>query len=112
MLHLSTPTPNAFDAYPFKDATLTSALKMWLFVAVVFDRTGGLGSWKVSGYVDGVCVGTRPVAGDPPPLVFGAAEIGNWKGTGRGDARALNGMIEDVALWKRPLKAEEIRADV
>ncbi len=107
-LHLSTPTPSAWDMYPFRDATLSSALKKWRFVAVVFDRTKGMGQWTVSGYVDGVCVGTRPVAGNPPPLVFGAAEIGNWKGSRAGDARPLDGWIDDVALWKRPLKAEEI----
>jgi hypothetical protein len=110
---LSTTTPNGWDVYPFKSAMLKRPSETWRFVAVVVDRskgrTGGSGA-TVSGYVDGVCIGTRPVAGNPPALVFGVSQLGNWANGGAADSRGLDGWMDDVALWKRPLKGEEIRA--
>ena len=108
-LQMSTATPNGWDLYAFRSADLRRPLETWRFVAVVFDRTKGPAVGTVSGYVDGVCVGTKPVAGNPPPVSFGVAELGNWSNARAGDVRGMDGLMDDVALWKRPLKGEEIR---
>lgn len=102
-LQMSTPTPNGWDVYAFDASKLGEELNRWHLLAVVFDREKG----TVSGYVDGKCMGTRPVAGRPPKLVFGAAEIGNWNSPREGE-RAFEGLMDDVALWKRPLRPGEI----
>jgi hypothetical protein len=85
-------------------------LGRWMHLAVTIDRDRE-GGGRIVHYLDGETVGepldTKPL----PPLRIGDAEIGNWQAEGRvNNIRSLNGRMDEFAILKRALSAEEIRA--
>jgi len=84
-------------------------LAQWTHLAVTFDRSTG----RVIHYLDGL-----PIAeGAAPPATIAAmrldhAEIGNWNQSSR-DAqpiRNFNGRMDEVLVFRRGLRAEELQA--
>ncbi|MEQ8848265.1 LamG-like jellyroll fold domain-containing protein [Botrimarina sp.] len=77
----------------------------WLHVACVYDG----GEKRVTHYLDGKPVARLPIE-EETKIRFGAAEIGNWVGEGFVDhtVRSLNGRIDELLLFSRPLSGKEI----
>jgi hypothetical protein len=80
----------------------------WTHLAVVFDPDAR----EVRHYADGELLAKLPL-NDASPLRLGIAELGNWNDQRRQGGvaiRHLSGAMDEFALWRRPLAAEEIRA--
>ncbi len=83
-------------------------LGRWTHLAVVFDPAAR----EVRHYADGELLARLPLS-DASPLRLGIAELGNWNDQRRHGGvaiRHLSGAMDEFALWRRPLAADEIRA--
>jgi len=85
-------------------------LGMWLHLAVVLDGHTG----RVTQYVNGLQVGTKPLK-MKPPFHIAAAELGNWNSSGYSGKdplliRNFSGAMDEFCLYGRALNADEIRA--
>lgn len=82
-------------------------LGRWVHLATVYDPAAK----RVRHHVDGRLAATAEI-GEVMPLTFGQAEIGNWnpQRSARQGIRSLNGRLDEMALFRRALTAEEIRA--
>lgn len=80
----------------------------WHHLAVSFDRDG-----NASAYLDGVLVDSRSIAPGTETLDSGLPTNIGQDGTGvytdNGDAGIDDGMIDDVAIWRRALTGFEIQ---
>ncbi|MEM6278435.1 MAG: LamG domain-containing protein [Verrucomicrobiota bacterium] len=84
----------------------------WIHIATVFDGQ----KQNVTHYLNGepITMESIPDALQPEKVVIGSASIGNWSEPAyRKDpefaVRNLNGSLDDVVLWNRPLLASEVR---
>lgn len=78
----------------------------WMHLAVVYDRTEG----TVIHHINGQPVSLESTKPDPP-LRLGETEIGNWSPGTFNDPRPirnLNGAIDELAVFARPLAHAEI----
>lgn len=77
----------------------------WLHLACVYDGPGR----SVTHYLDGKAVASLPIENETK-IRFGAAEVGNWVGTGFVDhtVRSLNGRMDELLIFDRPLSGDEI----
>ncbi len=85
-------------------------LGTWLHLAVVLDGHNG----RVTQYVNGVQVGTKPTK-IKPPFHIDAAELGNWNPNGFSGKdpfliRNFSGAMDEFCLFGRALNADEILA--
>lgn len=85
-------------------------LGRWVHLVVVYDLKAG----RINTYVDGKSRHKYRIA-QPTPIRIGPAEIGNWnrKGLHERDRqayqlRSLNGRLDEIAVFKRALTAEEV----
>ena len=72
----------------------------WMHLASTYDHAKA----RVRFYTNGSATGEadcRP----SEPMAIGPAWIGNWKQ----EVRSLHGKIDELAIWGRPLTAEEVR---
>src|SRR5262249_4434630 len=90
--------------YEFPADVFVKNLNTWHFVAVNFNAAES----SIQCWIDGNHVGTQ-VLQSPAPLAIGPAVIGNWSPL-RNEVRALNGAIDELAIWNRSLSADEIQA--
>mgnify|MGYP002780610292 CR=1 FL=1 len=84
-----------------------ASLGRWVQLATVYDHPAQV----VRHYVDGREVAACAFAA-VAPLLIGPAELGNWSPTRSAAAdpiRSLNGTVDEVAVFRRPLSAEEVR---
>ncbi|WDI43755.1 LamG domain-containing protein [Bremerella sp. P1] len=82
-----------------------SHLGHWVQLATVYDHKRGV----IDFYRNGVLTRTSQIR-DTTVLRIGDAEIGNWRTPKSGDLniRSLNGLIDEIAVFSRPLTSEEI----
>lgn len=82
-------------------------LGRWVHLATVYDPHAK----QVRHFVDGRPVATAEI-GVVMPLKFEQAEIGNWnpQRSARQGVRSLNGRLDELAVFRRVLSAEEIHA--
>jgi ferric-dicitrate binding protein FerR (iron transport regulator) len=76
-------------------------LGRWIHLAWVWDGAARRTSLYMDGRLD-----AQMSIGDPAPVRFGAAQIGNWDR----QHRNLNGQIDEVMVLGRALRVEEITA--
>lgn len=99
--------PNRHRVF-YSDWTLKPQdLGRWMHFATVYDHEAR----RVRHYVDGKLDCERKIRVDAK-LRFGPAEIGNWVPVreGREAVRSLNGLLDEMAVFRRALSAEEVAA--
>lgn len=99
---------NGWPGYASPPILKPQDLGRWVQLATVFDGQ----AQEVRHYLDGAKVSTHPVETQGPTMVFGNAEIGNWHSNRRGKnpIRSLNGRMDEIAVFRRALSDDEIRA--
>lgn len=112
ILGVGAPAPGsgAFPSHNYyspKGLLGSDDLGRWVHLATVYDGPAGV----VTHYLDGRVVSHEKILG-PQKLRLGPTAIGNWSEyTGPADkARTLNGLLDEFALFARPLGADEIRS--
>lgn len=89
-------------------AAMTDALAggRWLMLTTVIDGP----ERTVRHYVDGQMVFEQTLKSPLPPLTFGRSWVGGWKGARdtAGQFRAINGEIDELMVWSRPLSPVEV----
>lgn len=81
----------------------------WHHIVVVFDR-----AVAATTYVDGVPINSTPLTADvdsidtPAGLATNIGQDGRGTYTDGGSVGVQNGMIDEVAIWRRALKANEV----
>ena len=77
----------------------------WIHLACVYDGA----SKRVAHYVDGRPVAVFPIVRETA-IRFGPAEVGNWVSDGfvNHTVRSLNGRIDELIVYKRPLNNDEV----
>jgi hypothetical protein len=81
-----------------------SDLGSWIHVAAVYDGEGKL----VSFYRNGELIGTEKIQ-KVVPLEISKSQIGNWSPKGHNEIRNFNGRIDDFAIYREVLPADEIK---
>ena len=78
----------------------------WMMLATVIDGPAR----SVRHYVDGQMVYERLAIGSLPRLTLGKCWVGAWRGAQdtAGQFRALNGDLDEMMVWSRPLGAVEV----
>jgi len=91
--------------YATRPALDPSHLGRWVQIASVYNGDSGV----VDFYLNGKRIKRWKTRGNTP-LRIGDAEIGNWSTTKSGDRniRSLNGVIDEIAIFSRPLTKKEI----
>jgi hypothetical protein len=98
------PAASLYETTPAFDRDHRS---VWRHVAVVYDRNAA----KARIYTDGNMTGEAEI-GRLMPIQIGVAWIGNWDAkykSSRDNIRNLIGSIDELAIFARPLKTEEIQ---
>ena len=83
----------------------------WIHIAASISSNTGGKSGKSHLYLNGELAGTREFSGKGP-IRPGLGRIGNWLMGDRKDGapiRAMRGKMDELAIWKRALSAEEIK---
>ena len=93
-------------SFPSPQILKPSDLGRWVQLATVYDDEAK----EIRHYIDDtlVCSSTLALS---TPLTFGPAEIGNWytqQMSRKNAVRSLNGLIDEIAVFRRPLSQQEI----
>ena len=90
---------------------ITTGLKEWTHIAHAFSTSNNIVTLSV--YSNGVLKLTKAVASNSVFHVYQirGLHVGAYRSaTGPADGRCFKGMIDEVALWRRALSAEEVQA--
>jgi len=87
--------------FDFPSAALIDHLNQWHLLVV----SCNLDHHTIRCWIDAKFIGELPID-FPTPLQIGPADIGNLTGSFRG----LNGAIDELAIWSRPLSESEVQS--
>lgn len=93
------------DTQVFVDTTSAIPLNRWVHFTATYDGSSTVGGLKV--YFDSVEASTTTSG----TILTGSLQVANslWVGRRNGTSTYFNGMIDEMAIWKRKLHAAEIQ---